>query len=463
MQFRVNARNQHLTEFTPSLSGKFHVDVTGSVILDYRRSDIDWNGPYGTTQFKPSSTWLDEDARCGQLIFFIGDEKYYYKGNMSLDLKKGETIKAGINDSRPFVDDLKDSGYADNKGFFNIKFVRCNSTPYTKLERALIKSYSNHWRELEAQSPIGFNFIDLWDADKCPIKYLPWLAYSYGVPIWEKTWTEQQKRSIVKNYRSIRKIAGTLGSVRKAIEALFLDVKITKLETPYHFNVAVRNSDDPINQELIETVRVVSETFKRMVSTYQLSQFIELQNSLYITANMRVAVHLKIGGDSVLEFQFTTKGLELMAKVRDGTGIDVDFTKVALGKGIYDFDPSMLDLNDKFKELDVSQVTQGEILHSFDIATVYDEAVTTPIEIYEIGVYTGDGLICVANRKNKPLIIKTERELITITSNVQFDSTTAPAVVLKNDLNLSIASQLAEIAASLADLNTRVNALEAGS
>lgn len=59
----------------------------------------------------------------------------------------------------------------------------------------------------------------LWDAQRCPLALLPWLAWALGVRQWSDTWSEQRKRDEVAAALNIRRHAGTLGAMRSVIKA----------------------------------------------------------------------------------------------------------------------------------------------------------------------------------------------------------------------------------------------------
>jgi phage tail P2-like protein len=59
----------------------------------------------------------------------------------------------------------------------------------------------------------------LWDPDTCPASLLPWLAWTLSVDKWEPTWTEAQKREVIKASVEIHRRKGTVWAIRRALEA----------------------------------------------------------------------------------------------------------------------------------------------------------------------------------------------------------------------------------------------------
>ena len=63
------------------------------------------------------------------------------------------------------------------------------------------------------------DLVDVWNPQTCPPEFLPWLAWSLSVDDWNHEWPEQIRRSAIEASISIHRKKGTLGAVRKAIEA----------------------------------------------------------------------------------------------------------------------------------------------------------------------------------------------------------------------------------------------------
>lgn len=64
-------------------------------------------------------------------------------------------------------------------------------------------------------SPIG----ELWDPEKCPVEYLPWLAWSLSLDAWKPYWPESVKRQRIKDAIQIQLRKGTARSVRDVVES----------------------------------------------------------------------------------------------------------------------------------------------------------------------------------------------------------------------------------------------------
>lgn len=55
---------------------------------------------------------------------------------------------------------------------------------------------------------------------RCPVKFLPYLAWAFSVDRWEETWSEKEKRQAVSDAFWIHQRKGTVAAVRRVIETL---------------------------------------------------------------------------------------------------------------------------------------------------------------------------------------------------------------------------------------------------
>ncbi len=91
----------------------------------------------------------------------------------------------------------------------------------TKLERAL---------EQVAAKALDLPIIikELHNPDTCPAQLLPWLAWSLSVDEWDKDWSEEHQRNIIKESRQVHREKGTKASIRRILASIgFTDIRIT--------------------------------------------------------------------------------------------------------------------------------------------------------------------------------------------------------------------------------------------
>jgi phage tail P2-like protein len=60
----------------------------------------------------------------------------------------------------------------------------------------------------------------LWDADRCPVAWLPWLAWALAVDGWELAESEDARRALVKGSMALHRKKGTPWAVREVIRRL---------------------------------------------------------------------------------------------------------------------------------------------------------------------------------------------------------------------------------------------------
>ncbi|OFJ50186.1 phage tail protein I [Janthinobacterium lividum] len=68
----------------------------------------------------------------------------------------------------------------------------------------------------------------LWNADRCPVNLLPFLAWACSVDRWDDAWPESTKRGTIKASYFIHKHKGTIAAVRRVVESLGYLIRITE-------------------------------------------------------------------------------------------------------------------------------------------------------------------------------------------------------------------------------------------
>lgn len=135
----------------------------------------------------------------------------------------------------------------------------------TKLERAL--------EEIGAQAmDLPVLLRSLWNPETCPLNLLPWLAWAWSVDDWSDSWTERQKRDTVKAALSVQRIKGTLGAVKRALNALGVPARIqewfnqTPAAAPYTFRLLLDVEQTPMTKADLARVLAVVENTKNLRS-----------------------------------------------------------------------------------------------------------------------------------------------------------------------------------------------------
>lgn len=60
----------------------------------------------------------------------------------------------------------------------------------------------------------------LWNAVTCPTTWLPVLAWALGVDTWRSDWPESTKRAVIAATPTVKRLKGTVGAVRRAVQAV---------------------------------------------------------------------------------------------------------------------------------------------------------------------------------------------------------------------------------------------------
>ena len=58
---------------------------------------------------------------------------------------------------------------------------------------------------------------DEWNPDTCPAGLLPWLAWAFGVDEWDSGWSEDAKRTTIRDAVMIQRRKGSVWSIKQAV------------------------------------------------------------------------------------------------------------------------------------------------------------------------------------------------------------------------------------------------------
>lgn len=105
---------------------------------------------------------------------------------------------------------------------------------------------------------------DLWNPWKCPVKFLPYLAWAFSVDRWDESWPEQDKRQVVSDSFWIHQRKGTVAAVRRVIENMGYSMSIqewwTMADPAGTFRLGVDVGDTGMTESVFnELERVVGD------------------------------------------------------------------------------------------------------------------------------------------------------------------------------------------------------------
>lgn len=77
-------------------------------------------------------------------------------------------------------------------------------------------------------SDLNVPLRDLWNPVRCPVKFLPYLAWAFSVDRWDEKWTAAEKRKAVTDAFYIHRRKGTVAAIRRVIEAMGYSMSIAE-------------------------------------------------------------------------------------------------------------------------------------------------------------------------------------------------------------------------------------------
>lgn len=136
-------------------------------------------------------------------------------------------------------------------------------------------------------SDLSVPLRDLWNPWRCPVKFLPYLAWAFSVDRWEETWSETEKRQAVSDAFWIHQRKGTVAAVRRVIETLGYSMTLQEwwevADPAGTFRLEIDLNDIGITETMIkELERIIGDA--KPVSRH-ISQ-LTLSASAYGTANI---------------------------------------------------------------------------------------------------------------------------------------------------------------------------------
>ena len=108
---------------------------------------------------------------------------------------------------------------------------------------------------------------DMWNPETCPETHLPWLAWALSVDVWDNTWSEAIKRSVIAKALQVHALKGTRGALDKALSAQGFGVAIREWwqtspqGSPNTYTATLTVTERPLNdKEIILAERTFNVT-----------------------------------------------------------------------------------------------------------------------------------------------------------------------------------------------------------
>lgn len=122
---------------------------------------------------------------------------------------------------------------------------------------------------------IDVPFDLIWNADNCPIEYLPFLAYAWSVDEWNDAWSIETQRNVIKNSVWVHQRKGTLGAVKRALAAMNYDTSVIEWfeknpkGSPGTFSIEAHPRNGIITDSERQ-IRAVVDAVKRLSAHYDI-------------------------------------------------------------------------------------------------------------------------------------------------------------------------------------------------
>lgn len=139
----------------------------------------------------------------------------------------------------------------------------------------------------ERLTDIPVDLRKLWNPDECPADLLPYLAWALSVDRWDKNWSEQTKRQVIKASWLVHRQKGTISALRRVVEPFGFLLRVIEWwqsgEEPGTFKLEIGIQEQGITEETyLELERLIDDAKPRSRHLTGLS--LSLQSQGYIEA-----------------------------------------------------------------------------------------------------------------------------------------------------------------------------------
>ncbi len=161
---------------------------------------------------------------------------------------------------------LRDHDYPKNGGLMENAFRSLLPPGALKEERSIEQTGSEQIMALDTDMVRKVK-----NPDTCPSHLLPWLAWEFAVDFWDDSWTEEEKRQVIRDAAYVHQHKGTAGAVRRSLGAVSLPTTVvewweeTPRREPYTFRVEVYSQQE-IDDVLYSRIRRQVEKAKNLRS-----------------------------------------------------------------------------------------------------------------------------------------------------------------------------------------------------
>lgn len=149
---------------------------------------------------------------------------------------------------------------------------------------------------------------DLQDSEKCPLEFLPYLAFSERVTAWDDALPETQKRQLIARAREVNELKGTDKGLQDALDALGVSIEIIHWHEmqpqgqPGTMNLKVKvsenfnpNGESMIDARMTALIEQTIQTHKRFSIHHIISLGIDFASQFKLSATAQFGAILVLG------------------------------------------------------------------------------------------------------------------------------------------------------------------------
>ncbi len=266
--------------------------------------------------------------------------------------------------------------------------------------------------------PVSLN--QLWDPDTCPVALLPYLAWALSVDRWDRDWTEETKRQVIRDAWAIHRHKGTISAIRRVVEPFGYVINVTEWwetgDPRGTFRLDIGVLDTGISaatytelERLIDDARPVSRHLTGLNIVQDIYGDVYAGGAVFCGDTIR-----GLSGRGCLNMKYgaiiTAAGAARLAAATTATGQKLNITHMAVGDGngnLPEPSASQTALNNEVWRGTLNKITQNSKAPNQVIAELVIPPEVGGFWMRELGLYDDSGtLIAVANMAEsyKPLL-----------------------------------------------------------
>ena len=143
-------------------------------------------------------------------------------------------------------------------------------------------------------SAVPVRIGDLWNPDKCPVEFLPWLGWAVSVDEWSDDWSESQQRAAIKSSLAVHRIKGTVAAVKAVLAPYGATVALTEWwqktpkGEPHTFDIdVVVSGDGAASASFLDSLKRSIDKVKPVRSHYDLTTGVKFTHAMGLAGTVR--------------------------------------------------------------------------------------------------------------------------------------------------------------------------------